>query len=521
MPAHIWTPWFSVLGSKAGLRRGRGVLWRSRAAHLRARDRALVRSCDELADLRARSLPAGLQLGRALAREARPRGHGVRRAARLLRDPARPGDRRGLRRHGGVLPGGGQVPPRRPPQVQCRALAGGDAARSPSRAPCAGSRSRWACCTGSRSSPTARRGCDPRARARSATSCRCPRCWPSSHGVGASSKAVQRSYDRVLSRLGPELFLLGDAPLDEIERAGTPLLAEAIARMREGRVIRDAGYDGEYGAIRVFQPEELAQRRGGGLLFQPEPAAPEPPPAGTRPAAGARASEAPRPGPRRGRADAEPRQGPASEVSLARRPGACAGRRGAARRARPGAAGRGGDHRGRGAPPRGAGHGQDPHAHAPDRAPRPGSRGAAGAVPRDHVHPPGCRRDAGAARRAARRVRRPRARHDLPRARPLAAPRERAGPGRRCAAQDRRRARADGAARRGARRPGAAGGPAARRHRRAEAALLRATPTRTGPRRARRPPAARRAARSTATSTARGRCTRTSSPRAGSSTSTT
>ncbi|XXU50046.1 UvrD-helicase domain-containing protein [Sorangium sp. So ce1014] len=140
------------------------------------------------------------------------------------------------------------------------------------------------------------------------------------HGLGASSKAVQRSYDRVLSRLGPELFLLGDAPLDEIERAGTPLLSEAIGRMREGRVIRDAGYDGEYGAIRVFQPEELAQRRGGGLLFQPElqpePAAPEPPPAGTRPAAGARASEAPRPGPRHGRAPAEPRQGPASEASL-------------------------------------------------------------------------------------------------------------------------------------------------------------------------------------------------------------
>ncbi|WP_437820130.1 UvrD-helicase domain-containing protein [Sorangium sp. So ce1078] len=135
------------------------------------------------------------------------------------------------------------------------------------------------------------------------------------HGVGASSKVVQRSYDRVLSRLGPELFLLGDAPLDEIERAGTPLLSEAIGRMREGRVIRDAGYDGEYGAIRVFQPEELAQRRGGGLLFQPEPAAPEPPPAGARPAAGAGASEAPRPPPRRGRAHAEPRRDPASDAS--------------------------------------------------------------------------------------------------------------------------------------------------------------------------------------------------------------
>ncbi|WP_437947991.1 UvrD-helicase domain-containing protein [Sorangium sp. So ce296] len=141
------------------------------------------------------------------------------------------------------------------------------------------------------------------------------------HGVGASSKVVQRSYDGVLSRLGPELFLLGDAPLDEIERAGTPLLSEAIARMREGRVIRDAGYDGEYGVIRVFQPEELTQRRGGGLLFQPEPAAPEPPSAPARPPTPPRASDASRPPPRRGRAPAERAPGPAGEASLGAPPG--------------------------------------------------------------------------------------------------------------------------------------------------------------------------------------------------------
>ncbi|XYI03049.1 UvrD-helicase domain-containing protein [Sorangium sp. So ce1128] len=130
------------------------------------------------------------------------------------------------------------------------------------------------------------------------------------HGLGASSKAVQRSYDAVLSRVGPELFLLGDAPLEDIERAGTPLLSEAIARMREGRVIRDAGYDGEYGAIRVFQPDELKQRRGGGLLFQEEPATPEQPasrpPAAERAPAGARSPTAgDRPPARRGRAHAD------------------------------------------------------------------------------------------------------------------------------------------------------------------------------------------------------------------------
>jgi hypothetical protein len=38
------------------------------------------------------------------------------------------------------------------------------------------------------------------------------------------------------------------------------VLADAIERMRTGRFIRDAGYDGEYGVIRVFQPGELANR---------------------------------------------------------------------------------------------------------------------------------------------------------------------------------------------------------------------------------------------------------------------
>ncbi|WP_434047962.1 MULTISPECIES: UvrD-helicase domain-containing protein [Sorangium] len=145
------------------------------------------------------------------------------------------------------------------------------------------------------------------------------------HGVGASSRAVQRSYDAVLSRIGPELFLLGDAPLEDIERAGTPLLSEAIARMREGRVIRDAGYDGEYGAIRVFQPDELKQRRGGGLLFQPEAAPPEPPPAGGPPPSRSRPPAAERPPARRGQApaDAAPRPAPSGEAD---RPEASAAR---------------------------------------------------------------------------------------------------------------------------------------------------------------------------------------------------
>jgi superfamily I DNA/RNA helicase len=49
---------------------------------------------------------------------------------------------------------------------------------------------------------------------------------------------------------------LRDVPLDDLRRAGGSLLSEAIARLRRGEVIRDAGYDGEYGTIRLFETNE-------------------------------------------------------------------------------------------------------------------------------------------------------------------------------------------------------------------------------------------------------------------------
>ena len=75
-------------------------------------------------------------------------------------------------------------------------------------------------------------------------------------GVGPNTKRVARAYERVIARLGPELVILDQCPLDEIRRHGGERLAEAIRRMRAGRVIREPGYDGEYGRIRLFAPDK-------------------------------------------------------------------------------------------------------------------------------------------------------------------------------------------------------------------------------------------------------------------------
>ena len=77
-------------------------------------------------------------------------------------------------------------------------------------------------------------------------------------GAGAGMKGVMHQYGRCIARFGSEFDLLLHAPTEEIRREA-PLLGEAVARIRSGRVIRSPGYDGQYGVIRVFEQGELEQ----------------------------------------------------------------------------------------------------------------------------------------------------------------------------------------------------------------------------------------------------------------------
>ncbi|QUH02905.1 UvrD-helicase domain-containing protein [Saccharopolyspora erythraea] len=81
-------------------------------------------------------------------------------------------------------------------------------------------------------------------------------------GVGPKSKKVRSEIDRLTAAHGPELSILEQVPLDELRRSSEPL-AEAVDRLRRGQVIRESGYDGEYGVIRLFEPGELHRLRSG------------------------------------------------------------------------------------------------------------------------------------------------------------------------------------------------------------------------------------------------------------------
>ena len=74
--------------------------------------------------------------------------------------------------------------------------------------------------------------------------------------MGSASKAVQEAYMNVLSKLGNEFYILLDCPIADIQRAAGDVLAEGISRMRQGKVEIAAGYDGEFGTIKIFESGE-------------------------------------------------------------------------------------------------------------------------------------------------------------------------------------------------------------------------------------------------------------------------
>jgi uncharacterized protein (TIGR00375 family) len=79
---------------------------------------------------------------------------------------------------------------------------------------------------------------------------------------GVNTKKVDALYFALLEKLGSEFSILMDVPLDDIARAGTPLIGEAISRMRSGRVHIAPGYDGEFGKVRIFEEVERREFKG-------------------------------------------------------------------------------------------------------------------------------------------------------------------------------------------------------------------------------------------------------------------
>lgn len=76
-----------------------------------------------------------------------------------------------------------------------------------------------------------------------------------------SAKKVRQIYDEMISAIGPELQILVDAPIEEIKKHSLPRVAEGIRRVRAGELTINPGFDGEYGEVRIFGEKEEKQRK--------------------------------------------------------------------------------------------------------------------------------------------------------------------------------------------------------------------------------------------------------------------
>lgn len=94
-----------------------------------------------------------------------------------------------------------------------------------------------------------------------------PEVIAASEGGSASGKRTAAKYEDMLERLGPEFTILRETPIEDIRHAAGPCVAEGIRRLRAGEVERQPGYDGVYGMIGLLTPAERETFRGQVSLF--------------------------------------------------------------------------------------------------------------------------------------------------------------------------------------------------------------------------------------------------------------
>ena len=73
---------------------------------------------------------------------------------------------------------------------------------------------------------------------------------------GRKTKAVLREYQNLIDKGKSEFNILLDLSYDELLKITSPEIVEAVRRNREGKVSIEPGYDGTYGTVRLFSDQE-------------------------------------------------------------------------------------------------------------------------------------------------------------------------------------------------------------------------------------------------------------------------
>jgi len=86
-------------------------------------------------------------------------------------------------------------------------------------------------------------------------------------GQGVGTVEVERQYKNLIEEFGNEFNVLINVSRSDLEAVTLPEIAEGIIRAREGKVFIEPGYDGVYGKIKIFKKGEQKSTLRQGTLF--------------------------------------------------------------------------------------------------------------------------------------------------------------------------------------------------------------------------------------------------------------
>lgn len=85
--------------------------------------------------------------------------------------------------------------------------------------------------------------------------------------LGPKTKSVFREYEKLIKVFGSELNILMEADIQKIAMNSKVEITEGIKRVREGKLKIKPGYDGEYGEVHIFDKKEREKLAKQNSLF--------------------------------------------------------------------------------------------------------------------------------------------------------------------------------------------------------------------------------------------------------------
>lgn len=83
-------------------------------------------------------------------------------------------------------------------------------------------------------------------------------------GQSTGTKEVLKEYQNLIDKIGNEFTILMDASEAELKTATLPEIVQSIIKMREGKIYIDPGYDGVFGKVKIFEeagnPKIISQK---------------------------------------------------------------------------------------------------------------------------------------------------------------------------------------------------------------------------------------------------------------------